>query len=457
VTLTLNGVPVETRASAGSGAVAADYRTDLAAEAVGAGFRVDAADGSRMVRPGDRTTMTGGPVGVALEVVPRFRLPRFAGIDADLSLPTIMLAVTLLGTQITLLLVVLGVIVGQEGGPGMTVTPEYIARLLRGDYDGAEEGVLAHSAPRPADGDPIQSFYLQPGTPGPLTRLGGGANVGPRRQMGDPTATPSAMGAKGGGGPDPKPVFEPSADPAPGDAGEEGQEVEPQITVEVNEGWGFTDWYNTQDARQDAREIEEKLQEAHEVLRLDPDDPFGLSTRAYYEYLAMDFGAARRTYERYTSLYPERGAGWNNLALTYKRTGDYQKEEALYRIALDREPDDPTALINYAVCLAHQGRTDEALAIMRRVEVLNPGDPYAELHRAKIYAIRGDEARAYTHLQRSLASMKELDTLHDIEFRQDIRIDPAFVTMREETRFRDLLTTYYGDRPEGWWQRLGFD
>ncbi|MFN7146953.1 MAG: tetratricopeptide repeat protein, partial [Myxococcota bacterium] len=181
--------------------------------------------------------------------------------------------------------------------------------------------------------------------------------------------------------------------------------------------------------------------------------PNGLSIRAYYEYLAFDFEAAKRTYERFTQLYPEEPAGWNNLALVYKRAGEYQKEEELYRVALGLSPEDDHALNNLAVCLAHQGRYDEALQIMERLEVLVPDDPYADLHRAKIYAAMGKEERAYRFLQKSLASMRKLDTLHNIEFRQDIRVDPAFEALREQDRFRKVLDRFYGERAEGWWNK----
>ena len=49
--------------------------------------------------------------------------------------------------------------------------------------------------------------------------------------------------------------------------------------------------------------------------------------------------------------------------------------------------------------------------------------------------------------------MRNLDTLHNIEFRQDIRVDPAFEQMRQQERFTKLLMRYYGDKAEGWWTR----
>lgn len=449
VTLSVHGVPLETRAVS-AGVVAEGYPVSARAAPVPGGYQVDGEEGRAMVRPGDRATLREHGVDVAVEIVPQFRLPRLAWGEWDLSLPVLMLASTLLAAQVALLLQLLGAMSGEAGG--FAVTPEYIARLLRGETDGAEQGVIAKRGPRPTDGEAIESFYLPPGTAGPITRMGGGKNVGARRRLGDPDASPasSAGGAAGAEGLAP-PTYTYTDGDHDGVADADEAEPEGPVAVEVDEGWGFTDWYTTKDAQEDAQEIEQNLRLAQELLRLDPDDPQGLSVRAYYEYLAMDYKAARRTYERYTKLYPDSGAGWNNLALTYKRTKEYAVEENLYRIALDREPEDTTALINLALCVAHQGRTDEALGIMKRVELLNPGDPYADLHRAKIHALAGDEEQSYRYLQQSLATMRQLDTLHNIEFRQDIRIDPAFERMRGEQRFKDLLLRYYGDKPEGWW------
>jgi tetratricopeptide (TPR) repeat protein len=125
--------------------------------------------------------------------------------------------------------------------------------------------------------------------------------------------------------------------------------------------------------------------------------------------------------------------------LTYKRQGEYTQEEALYREALKIDPMDDHVLNNLAVNLAHQGRGEEALRIMDELEKLTPDDPYADLHRAKIFATMGKRDKAYKYLKKALEGTALLDTLHHIEFRQDIRIDPAFRTMRHEEKFQELL------------------
>jgi hypothetical protein len=64
------------------------------------------------------------------------------------------------------------------------------------------------------------------------------------------------------------------------------------------------------------------------------------------------------------------------------------------------------------------------------------------------------DERAYKFLEKSLRGMRKLDTLHNIEYRQDIRIDPAFEKLRKEDRFRSMLMKYYGDEADGWWKKV---
>lgn len=452
VTLRLDGRPLETRLAGPGKDLLPDTPLPLEARPTGRGFELTGPDGAVPVGPSDVASVRHGRLEAEVREIRVRRFSRFALLQGDIVLPVIMLATTLLVFQLNLLFKVF-VHPAQEAG-GAEPSPEYLARLLEEQFDGKEQGVVAKRMDRPKSGDAIESFYLQAGHDGPKTKIGGGKNVGDRVKDGDVRPQPEVVDA-------PEPVEEAIADAGgmeaqpdvpPATPVEEREAGEEQpVAVHVTEGWGLTDWYDTQDARDDAREIERQLKLARELLRLDPNDPNGLSLRAYYEYLAMDFGAAKRTYEKFTTLYPEEPAGWNNLALVYKREGDYAEEEKLYRIALALSPDDDHALNNLAVCLAHQGRYDEALAAMEKLEVLTPDDPYADLHRAKIYAAMGKEDRAYRFLQKSLSGMRKLDTLHNIEFRQDIRVDPVFAKMREQDRFHDLLNRFYGEQPGGWW------
>lgn len=460
VTLKVDGRPIAHRVSGPGERILPDTPVDLVASDDPRPFEVSGAAGT--------VSVTGGPVQVqangfevALEVVPRFRLPRFVFDGEVLVLPYLTIATLLLIAQFTLLSL-LWQANAASGDAGFEPTPEFLARLLRGETEGEDRGAPARiDAPRP-EGEKIDGYYLPAGHAGPITHMGGGANVGRATRIGDPhkkSAAPAAPAPGPGGELD---VVTPAADASADGAADVDPLADPTekpsdqpVAVHVTEGWGLSDWYDTEDAREDAKEIEDQLRMARQILRIDPDNPSALMVRSYYEYLAMDYGAAQKTYDHFRELYPEEPAGWNNLALVYKRLGDYQKEEELYRVALELSPDDDHALVNLALCLGHQGRFPEAWAVMEKVERIKPGDPYSDLHRAKISAAEGKKDQAYRYLQKSLAAMRKLDTLHNIEFRQDIRLDPALEEIRHEERFRKLLMRYYGDKPEGWWQKLG--
>ena len=85
---------------------------------------------------------------------------------------------------------------------------------------------------------------------------------------------------------------------------------------------------------------------------------------------------------------------------------------------------------------------------MERLQTINPEDSYADLHRAKIYAAMGKERKALRYLERALEDVPALDTLHHIEFRQDIRLDPVFRGLKDDRRFEQVLRDAYGDEAE---------
>jgi len=294
------------------------------------------------------------------------------------------------------------------------------------------------------------------GNDGDLARAGGGARAGRRVLRSDPAdgdegdAAADVDAALSGDRPTP-PLIAP--DPAArlllADASEaDRSDRHPQRASDPEErflGWGFRDWFEVRDARTDTeQEIARQLDLVRARLSIDPDDPVAMQLLGYYAYLAENFTLGEQVYARYKRLYPDDPSGYNNLALVYKRTGAYAIEEALYRQALDMDPLDTHVLNNLAVNLAHQGRFDEALRAMDLVDELDPDDPYAALHRAKVYAAMGRKDAAYRCLRRALDGVGQLDTMHHIEFRQDLRLDPAFARMRGDRRFKRLLRQHYG-------------
>lgn len=330
-------------------------------------------------------------------------------------------------------------------------TAEYLSRLLKKDYAG-EDSAVVEKKDVPAE-KKVQSVYMPAGSTGPATEMGGAENVAPEpiRTQGEgetaaapAEAAPAVVAEKG-------PPVASLNDANKKEVGVEARQSDKAATednesgpAEEKQGWGVKDWYDAEDERLDKLEISQTLLLAKRRLRIDPNDPSALQVLSYYQYLGEDFEGAIATYDKFISLYPEEASGYNNKALVYKRKGDWTTEEALYRQALLIEPDDVTALNNLAVNLSHQHRFDEAIAILNKLEALDPGEPYTDLHRAKVYAEMGEDDRACAFLEKALQGMAKLDTLHHIEFRQDIRVDPSFAKLRETPRFNAILTRYYG-------------
>ena len=407
----------------------------------------DSAGEHHKVLPGRALRVKRGAIDVELSLVPQYRLPRSALLgEGDLLLAVAILAMTVFALQVEL---VMSFFVGP--GPSevrVQPTPELIARLLRSDLDGEESGHLAERQRGATEGERNPSFYLPAGGEGPTEQLDGSREEG---------QAPLDLARKPGGGESPAGLDLPSieqgpplASPGEPDEGdslwvvEAGEEVAGEAPAEI--GWGFQDWYQTIDER--TQEIYDEIQRTQALLEIDPEDSWALSHLGYYQYLADDYQACLATYERFVELYPDLAAGYNNLALVYKRLGDYLVEESFYLRALALDAEDTFVLNNLAVNLAHQKRFEEALAIMNELALAEPQDAYSDLHRSKIHAAMGQSEEALAYLESALKGASELDTLHHIEFRQDIRVDPAFDPIRRERRFTTLLVRYYGTRAQ---------
>jgi tetratricopeptide (TPR) repeat protein len=411
-------------------------------------------------------------VTVDLDLIP-YRPARKSSDDAwgDVALLVFMLTLMVGVGQVNTLLRQLGT-VSPTVQTVYEPTPELIARLLQRDLDGEESG-RTQRAERPGANKQAPSFYLPAGHEGSWEQAGGGADIGQEVQRGGESeaelaqAEPASSGAEAielntedlAQAPDAPPQATPQVVELELEAEPEGPALARPIERFI--GWGFKDWFEVEDGRGDQEEQIARIMESTRVkLKIDPDDPQAIQTAAYYSYLSENQELTSALHERYIELYPWDPSGYNNLALSHKRTGEYEEEEALYRIALKLDPSDPHALNNLAVNLAHQGRFDEALRLMASVEELTPDDPYADLHRAKIFAAMGKKRKSYSMLKKALANVDKLDTLHHIEFRQDIRVDPVFDKYRSKWGFKRIIRKKYGDDADAiigkttrhWWQ-----
>jgi tetratricopeptide (TPR) repeat protein len=427
----------------------------------------DHMDGDRPLVMGSSSTWSWAREGVEVDVVAQAREPaRRLPTDplGDVGLVVVALALYVAVMQAGLLVELSPGRAG-AGAQGYEVSPELIARLLQRDLDGEEQGI-SERVDRPDYDREFQGLFMPAGNDGALSRVSGGQNQGDEVWRGAPPEDPSDPAAPVDGeqaeeslalqtDPRPQDVQAPiPARPDPASTPEDAQEDERLASrardpMERFVGWGFRDWFDAaaSERKLDPR-VERQLQAARTRLRLDPDDYGALQVVGHYAYLAENNELCRASYERLTELFPEDSAGYNNLALTYKRDGEYVKEEELYRKALELDPSDPVVLNNLAVNLAHQGRFEEALGLMQLLEELDPDDPYSDLHRAKVYAAMGKKDRAFKYLKRALDGVHGLDTLHHIEFRQDLRLEPLLSELRREPRFERLVREAYGPQAD---------
>jgi Flp pilus assembly protein TadD len=416
------------------------------------------------VRPGRRVVAEAGPWRVRVELVtsaaPVGHAPAWGPPLAWLALVLLTsTAVSQVGVAAQLACPIAGVwcpaAPTSADPPGSTV--EILARLLRKDYAGdADQGFIDAPTP-PQDAPRHGDAFLPAGDDGPPTRPGGAAvtrdtpdrreaagSAAPRRAAADTAPTPTPPPAEADA---PPAVAEADAPPgdlddAPRAPADDGRAPSPG-RAEEHLGWGVRDWLDASPAI-DAAELARRAAPMTRRLAIDPDDPAALSALAYYRYLQEDWVEAERLWDRLIELDPSQSGPYNNKALVYKRTRQWAKEEALYRYALHLDPDAPTPMNNLAINLAHQGRFDEALQLLERLAHLQPGDAYTDFHRCKVYAARGDDDTALAYLRRALHGMGDMDTMHHIEFRADLRLDPALARLRRDPRFIAMLAAFYG-------------
>ncbi len=412
------------------------------------------------LRPGERWHWSNEEgVEVALDLVPRIRAQRM-GADSfgDAALLTLMLMLLVGVGQARWM--VAAVFPGGLVAPPTTwePSPELIARLLEKDLEGQTE--TWQPAPTISLAQPTDTYTLPVGSDSAAAHPGGSAQTGPMIARTEPAeaagsdSLTDASDARAPEAPRPTSRMPPTGEgiaatsPAPaqpataGCHGADHRDTADPIARFI--GWGFQDWMEV--AAADAPEaLTTELSQLRQRLQINPDDAWALATLGDAAYRLGRLALSRASYDRYVALYPDHALGYNNLALTYKRLGDYTEEEDLYRSALKLEPDNPHVLNNFAVCLARQGHFAQALEVMSRLEQLDVSTPYTELHQAKIYTAMGKREHAYRHLRSALAGAHGLDVLHHIEFRQDLRLDPLFDTLRQERRFRRLIRRYYGE------------
>jgi tetratricopeptide (TPR) repeat protein len=102
------------------------------------------------------------------------------------------------------------------------------------------------------------------------------------------------------------------------------------------------------------------------------------------------------------------------LAAFYQEQEQPERGSQVYGEALDRFPDDPLVLLQYGMFLERQGQSEEAMAQMQKVLVLEPGNPYALNYVGYTWADQGINLQeALRYIQEAVALRPEDGFIRD--------------------------------------------
>jgi tetratricopeptide (TPR) repeat protein len=161
------------------------------------------------------------------------------------------------------------------------------------------------------------------------------------------------------------------------------------------------------------------------------------------QYLSGELAEAESTWTRAREMSPGRVDAVNNLASVKKRRGDTAGERALLDEALKLRADDCHASNSLALALAKAGETKRALETLAESDGYCGGNyAYTSIQRAGILALSGDRDGAFKALEEGLGRVDTMIPIKEFEVATDLRLDPAFASLRRDPRFASLIAKY---------------
>jgi len=109
---------------------------------------------------------------------------------------------------------------------------------------------------------------------------------------------------------------------------------------------------------------------------------------------------------------PDLLTAYNTLAVVYARSSRPQMAERTYRAALARDAGSLVVMQNLAQALAGSGKLEEAQALLRRIERLQPAPPYHYFNQGMAAYNAGDLRSARTLFAREVARAPYNDEFH---------------------------------------------
>lgn len=193
------------------------------------------------------------------------------------------------------------------------------------------------------------------------------------------------------------------------------------------------------------RELEENLMETCPALKkamafndIITDKSFSKNGRAmdyYKDGLKAsekdDWKKAIKAYENAVETDPNFVFAWDNLGISYRKSGDYQKAATAYKRSLEIEPRGVTALQNLAIVYQYLQEYDKAVFAFERLSAIDPENAESYYGMGVVQALLQQQYEAGLN---NLCKAYNLYTKQNSPYRADAQksIQMAFQLMKKE-------------------------
>jgi Tfp pilus assembly protein PilF len=116
-----------------------------------------------------------------------------------------------------------------------------------------------------------------------------------------------------------------------------------------------------------------------------------------------DYSSAFWLLNQSLAYAPGNDAAINMMAVVYRRAGDPQKAEEIYRYGIEHLADKVTLLRNYRILLNDQGRFAEADEVATQLERLGEPNPFDWIHAAQQAHSEGQYTEAISLYKKAVA------------------------------------------------------
>ena len=103
---------------------------------------------------------------------------------------------------------------------------------------------------------------------------------------------------------------------------------------------------------------------------------------------------------------------YNTLGVVYHQHGNLGEAERVFRQLLEREPDNPTFISNFAAVLSADGQEQAAQVLLHKLQRIEPYPPFYFMDRARLAMKRGDYETAIGLFKRELARNPDYHAAH---------------------------------------------